>query len=374
MKKLSLFCLTLVMAFAVVLTSCPGARDGAPLIGIAMPETHVERWIGDGNQLRDEAIARGFRAEVMWADANQAVQNTHIQSFIVQGAELLIIGSINEGVGSAVAEAAQAGIPVIAYDRIISGSGDYDYFITFNNYEVGRMQGQSIVDALNLYAVTPANPRRITLFAGSPTDGNAFFFFDGAMSVLLPHIDRGALQVVGPFPRSAADMGNFMEIATPGWMPIHARTRMDNLLTGAAANVILDAVLAPNDTLARTIIESLRADARYQYALPIVTGQDAEFDSMISIRDGNQHMTVFKDTNQLAAAAVLLAYQILNGLPRNIPGTVLAEDIGLGEIGDTGVRRVNTFLLEPILVTRDNINVPVDAGFFTVAEAAILMQ
>ncbi|MCL2205865.1 MAG: sugar-binding protein [Treponema sp.] len=374
MKKLSLFCLTLVMAFAVVLTSCPGARDGAPLIGIAMPETHVERWIGDGNQLRDEAIARGFRAEVMWADANQAVQNTHIQSFIVQGAELLIIGSINEGVGSAVAEAAQAGIPVIAYDRIISGSGDYDYFITFNNYEVGRMQGQSIVDALNLYAVTPANPRRITLFAGSPTDGNAFFFFDGAMSVLLPHIDRGALQVVGPFPRSAADMGNFMEIATPGWMPIHARTRMDNLLTGAAANVILDAVLAPNDTLARTIIESLRADARYQYALPIVTGQDAEFDSMISIRDGNQHMTVFKDTNQLAAAAVLLAYQILNGLPRNIPGTVLAEDIGLGEIGDTGVRRVNTFLLEPILVTRDNINVPVDAGFFTAAEAAILMQ
>ena len=374
MKKLSLFCLTLVMAFAVVLTSCPGARDGAPLIGIAMPETHVERWIGDGNQLRDEAIARGFRAEVMWADANQAVQNTHIQSFIVQGAELLIIGSINEGVGSAVAEAAQAGIPVIAYDRIISGSGDYDYFITFNNYEVGRMQGQSIVDALNLYAVTPANPRRITLFAGSPTDGNAFFFFDGAMSVLLPHIDRGALQVVGPFPRSAADMGNFMEIATPGWMPIHARTRMDNLLTGAAANVILDAVLAPNDTLARTIIESLRADARYQYALPIVTGQDAEFDSMISIRDGNQHMTVFKDTNQLAAAAVLLAYQILNNLPRNIPGTVLAEDIGLGEIGDTGVRRVNTFLLEPILVTRDNINVPVDAGFFTAAEAAILMQ
>ena len=369
MKKMTALILGL---FVVGSVFAGGRRDDAPLIGIAMPETHVERWIGDGNRLRDEAIRRGFRAEVMWADANQAVQNTHIQSFIVQGARLLIVGSINEGVGSAVAEAAREGIPVIAYDRIISGSGDYDYFITFNNFEVGRMQGQSIVSALDLYNVTSANPKNITLFAGSPTDGNAFFFFDGAMNVLLPHIDRGALNVVGPFPRSAADMANFMAIATTDWMPIHARTRMDDLLTGVAANVTLDAVLAPNDTLARAIIESLRADVRYQARLPVVTGQDAEFDSMVAIWNGDQYSTVFKDTNQLAAAAVLLAYQILNNRPRNIPGAVLAEDIGLGEIGDTGVRRVHTFLLEPILVTRQNFSVPIDAGFYDATQTAQL--
>jgi len=373
MNKLKVLLLGLIVA-SLVFVACPGDRDAAPMIGIAMPETHVERWIGDGNRLRDEAVGRGFRAEVMWANADQAIQNQHIQSFITQGAELLIVGSINEGVGSVVAEAAREGIPVIAYDRIISNSADYNYFITFNNFEVGRMQGQSIVDALNLNAVTADDPRRIALFAGSPTDGNAFFFFDGAMDVLLPHVDRGALQVVGPAPRSSADMANFMAIATEGWMAHHARTRMDNLLTGVAADYTLDAVLAPNDTLARAIIESLRADVRYLDGLPVVTGQDAEFDSMISIRDGGQHMTVFKDTNQLAAAAVLLAYQILNDLPRNIPGAVLAADIGLGEIGDTGLRRVNTFLLEPILVTRDNLYVPVDAGFFPAAQAAQLRQ
>jgi len=347
------------------------SRDQAPLIGIAMPETHVERWIGDGHRLRDEAVRRGFRAEVMWADANQAVQNTHIQSFIAQGAEVLIIGSINEGVVPVVQEAWREGIPVIAYDRIISGSGHYDYFITFNNFEVGRMQGQSIVDALNLSAVTAANPRTITLFAGSATDGNAFFFFDGAMSVLLPHIDRGALQVVGPFPRSSADMANFMAIATPYWQAPHARTRMDNLLTGAAANVRLDAVLSPNDTLARAIIESLRADARYQGPgqMPVITGQDAEFDSMMAIWSGDQHMTVFKNTHALAEAAVLLAYQIHHNLPRSIPGAVLAADIGLGQIGDTGVRRVQTFLLEPVLVTRaQNWSSPMDANFHTPAQ------
>jgi len=378
MKKQMAILGGLLLAGSVLFVACPRARLD---IGIAMPETHVERWVGDGNQLRAEAERLGFSAAVMWADANQAIQNQHIQSFIVQGARLLIVGSINEGVGAAVAEAAQAGIPVIAYDRIIANSGDYDYYITFNNYEVGRMQGQSIVDALRLHAVADnaEEPLAITLFAGSPTDGNAFFFFNGAMSVLLPHIDRGALRVVGPFPRNSHVGGAvdpaFMSIATEGWNPLHARTRMDILLTSfAAEDITLDAVLAPNDTLARAIIESLRADARYAEALPVITGQDAEFASMVSIRDGGQHSTVFKDTNLLAVAAMRLAYQILNDLPRSIPGAVLAEDIGLGEIGDTGVRRVNTFLLEPILVTRENLHVPVDANFFTAEEAAQLMR
>ena len=370
MKKVLLLTMVSIMAIGSVFAAGRRQAD-APLIGIAMPETHVERWIGDGNRLREEAIRRGFRAEVMWADANQAIQNQHIDSFLTQGASLLIVGSINEGVAAAVANAAREGVPVIAYDRIISNSRDYDYFITFNNFEVGRMQGQSIVDALNLNAVTSANPRTITLFAGSPTDGNAFFFFDGAMSVLLPHIDRGALRVIGPAPRNSRDMANFMAIATEGWMPIHARTRMDNLLTGAAAGVTLDAILVPNDTLARAIIESLRADARYQDRLPVITGQDAEFDSMIAIRNGEQHMTVFKDTNALAEAAVLLAYQILNNQPRNIPGAVIASG-DLAAIGDTGLRRVTTFLLEPVLVTRDNLHVPVDAGFFPASQAAQL--
>jgi putative multiple sugar transport system substrate-binding protein len=195
------------------------------------------------------------------------------------------------------------------------------------------------------------------------------------MDVLLPYVDSGVLQVVGPFPRSADDMNNFMAIATDNWQPINARTRMDNLLTSfAAQNITLDAVLSPNDTLARAIIESLKADVRYRDRLPVVSGQDAEFDSMLSIWNGEQYSTIFKDTNKLAEAAVLLADQIVNDQPRNIPGAVLAEDIGLGQIGDTGVKRVNAFLLEPFLITKDNFNVPIDAGFFDEAQTAQLRQ
>jgi len=375
MKKFTMISLGLLVAGSVLVLAGCQQRDATALVGIAMPETHVERWVGDGNRLRDEAIARGFRAEVQWANADQAAQNQHIQSFIVQGAKILIIGSVNEGVGSAVSEAARENIPVIAYDRIIPGSGDYDYYITFNNFKVGQMQGQSIADALDLDNATSADPKNIALFAGAATDGNAFFFFDGAMDVLLPYIDRGVLRVVGPFPRNSSDMNGFMAIATENWQPINARTRMDNLLTTLnAQNITLDAVLSPNDTLARAIIESLKADARYRDRLPVVNGQDAEFDSMLSIWNGEQYSTVFKDTNKLAEAAALLAYQIVNDLPRNIPGTVLAEDIGLGQIGDTGVKRVNAFLLEPILITKANFNVPVDAGFFDANQTAQLKQ
>jgi len=375
MKKFTMISLGLLVAGSVLVLAGCQQRDATALVGIAMPETHVERWVGDGNRLRDEAIVRGFRAEVQWANADQAAQNQHIQSFIVQGAKILIIGSVNEGVGSAVSEAARENIPVIAYDRIIAGSGDYDYYITFNNFKVGQMQGQSIADALDLDNATSADPKNIALFAGAATDGNAFFFFDGAMDVLLPYIDRGVLRVVGPFPRNSSDMNGFMAIATENWQPINARTRMDNLLTTLnAQNITLDAVLSPNDTLARAIIESLKADARYRDRLPVVNGQDAEFDSMLSIWNGEQYSTVFKDTNKLAEAAALLAYQIVNDLPRNIPGTVLAEDIGLGQIGDTGVKRVNAFLLEPILITKDNFNVSVDAVFFDASQTAQLKQ
>jgi putative multiple sugar transport system substrate-binding protein len=336
-----------------------------------MPETTVQRWVKDGNSLKVEAERRGYRAEVQWADGNQAIQNQQIQSYLTQGAKALVIGCLNDGVASVVAEAARDRVAVIAYDRIISNSADYDYYITFNNFKVGVLQGESIATALNLNAATSAAPKQITLFAGSPTDGNAFFFFDGAMSVLNPYIDRGVLRVVGPYPRTSADTNNFQRIATEGWLAPIAKTRMENLLNNDARNVTLDAVLAPNDTLARAIIEACKADAKYRANLPVISGQDAEFDSMLAIRNGEQTSTVFKDTAKLAEAAILLADQILKGQPINIPGAVLASG-DLREIGNTGRKYVNAYLLDPIAITRSNLNIPVDAGFFTASEAAQL--
>jgi len=372
MKKFLLVLLALLIAGSLIACrkSSGGASVSKTVIGIAMPETHVERWVKDGNQLKDEAEKRGYSGLVQWANADQPTQNQQIEGFLTQGAKALIIGNINDGVGSAVASARRENALVIAYDRIIQGTHNYSYFITFNNYKVGTLQGQSIVDGLNLNAATAAAPKYITLFAGSPTDANANFFFQGAMDVLLPFIDRGVLRVVGPFPKHYTEAA-FQQIATENWQAPIAKARMEALLIGDARNVTLDAVLAPNDTLARAIIEACKADAKYQAKLPVTSGQDAEFDSAMSIKNGEQYSTVFKDTAKLAEAAIMLADQLLKGQPVNVPGTVLAAG-DTTQIAFTGTGYVTTLLLDPILVTRNNLNVPVDAGFYTAAQAGQL--
>jgi putative multiple sugar transport system substrate-binding protein len=347
------------------------ASSGSALIGIAMPETTVLRWVKDGNSLKSEAEKRGYRAELQNGNGDQVLQNQQIGNLLTQGAKLLVVGQLNDGVASAISDAARDKVAVIAYDRIIQNSADYDYYITFNNFKVGQLQGQGLVKGMNLDAATAANPKYITYFAGSPTDGNAFFFFDGATSVLNPYIEKGVLKVVGPAPKDSKDTANFQRIATEGWLPNIAKNRMENLLSGDARNVTLDAVLAPNDTLARAIIEACLADAKYARKLPVVSGQDAEAASLAMIKSGQQYMTVFKDTGKLAEAAIILADQILKGVANpTVPGAVLASSIGLEDIGNTGKKVVKAYLLDPINITQDNWKEPITAGFITPDEVA----
>jgi len=360
MRKIAAILVVVTLALSMVV-GCSG--KGGKLIGVAMPETHVLRWTKDGSSLVAEAEKLGYRAEAQYGDANQGTQNQQIQSFLTQGAKALIVGCINDGVAPVISEAARDKVAVIAYDRIIPNSADYDYYITFNNFKVGVLQAQSIVQGLGLDSASSSAPKYITLFAGSPTDGNAFFFFDGAMSVLNSYIDKGVLRVVGPYPKTSADRDNFQRIATENWQAPVAKTRMENLLSNDARSVTLNAVLAPNDTLARAIIEALKADAKYRGNLPVVTGQDAEYASAESIKNGEQYSTVFKNTAKLAEAAIILADQILKGQDINIPGAELATG-DLAEIGNTGKKYVNAYLLDPILVTKDNLTVMLEAGFY----------
>ncbi len=330
-------------------------------IGLAMPETHVERWQQDGASLKEEAIAMGYGAEVAFGDADQSKQNQQIEDFITKGAKLLVVGSVNEGVGSVVADAARDGVEVIAYDRLITNSGDYDYYITFDNFKVGQFQGEGIVKGLDLDNVS--DKKYITLFAGSPTDNNANFFFDGAMSVLKPYVDAGKLVVVGPAPMSSADKANFTKIATENWRADVAKARMENLLNNDAKDVVLDAVLAPNDTLARAIIEACLTDAKYDSTdkLPVVTGQDGEVASVKFIRDGKQYMSVFKDTRSLAKAAIELADAILKGEEPSIAGARLDTTSY-----DTGKKVVKSYLLEPVMVTADNYKeIFIGSGYYS---------
>jgi putative multiple sugar transport system substrate-binding protein len=365
MKKMMYVALGLMLVGSLVFAG--GKKETgsqAPLIGLAMPETHVERWQQDGANLKAGAEAAGYRAEVAFGNADQNTQNQQIDSFLTNGAKLLIIGSVNEGVVSAVANAATDNAIVIAYDRLITGSGDYDYYITFDNFKVGQFQGMGIEAGLDLKNATADNPKYITLFAGSPTDNNAIFFFDGAMDILNPYIDSGVLKVVGPYPKTSEDRANFQRIATENWMPNIAKARMENLLSNDAAGVTLDAVLAPNDTLARAIIEACDADAKYNGKLPVVSGQDAELASVQAIKDGRQYMTVFKDTRALANGAIALADALLKGSTPTIPGARLDTTTY-----DTGVKVVKSYLLEPVIVTKDNYQqILIDSGYYKAAD------
>jgi len=376
MKRLVAVLLALIVVSSFAFAGGSSQSSSGKIdIGLAMPETHVQRWVADGNNLKAEAEKRGYKAEVQWGNADQVQQNQQIQSFLTQGARALVIGNVNDGVGSVVAEAKRDNVVVVAYDRIIQGTSDYGYFLTFNNLKVGTLQGTSIKDALDLDRATAAAPKYITLFAGSPTDANANFFFQGAMDVLNPYIEKGVLQVIGPYPKSYTDTANFQRIATENWMPAIAKTRMENLLNNDARNVTLDAVLAPNDTLARAILEACKADAKYRTKLPVISGQDAEFDSLMSIKNGEQTSTIFKDIGKLSEAAIILVDQVLKGQPISVPGAVLAAG-ATTEIANTGKGYVTTYLLDPILVTKANLGSYVDAiaaaTIITAAQAAQL--
>jgi len=341
----------------------PQSKDiKGTFIGIAMPETQVRRWVNDGNVLKTEAEKRGFRAEIQNANGDQDIQNQQIINFLNRGAKALIVGCINDGIVPVITRASRDKVPVISYDRFIHDA-DYDYYITGNFNRVGVFQAQSIVNALNLDFATTADPKYITLFAGNPNDENGRRIYNGAMSVLNPYIERGVLKVIGPYPRNSSDTANFLRIATENWQPSFAKMRMESLLQADARNITLDAVLTPNDGIARAIIEACKTDNKYRYLLPVTCGLDGEFSSAMAIKNGEQHSTIFFDTSKLAQAAIVLAEQVLMGNDPHVPSAVLAT----GELARSyhnGKKLVNTYLLDPVLIARSNLNILIQSGRF----------
>jgi len=309
MKKLSLLALLLVSV--LILGACGrNQEDEAQLIGIAMPTSSSLRWIDDGNSLVEQLEALGFRTILQYGEDVVADQVAQIQNMIVQGADVLVIASIDGGALTGVlAEARAAGIPVIAYDRLIMGSPYVDFYTTFDNFEVGVVQATYIVEYLGLHQGAQG-PYNIELFGGSPDDNNAFFFYDGAMSVLQPHIDAGRLVV------RSGQIGMDV-VGTLGWQAERAQSRMEDLLTAFYADARVDAVLSPYDGLSLGIISALRGmgygtDAQ---PWPVISGQDAVRPGVQSIINGELTMTVFKDTRNLAAATVRMVQAILDGTP-----------------------------------------------------------
>ncbi len=332
-------------------TQAPAAAAGGQLVGISMPTKSSARWISDGNSMVKAFKDMGYQTELQFAEDDIPNQVAQIENMITKGAKVLVIASID---GSTLSDTLQKahdkGVLTVAYDRLITKTPNVDYYATFDNFKVGVLQGTQIVEALGLK--DGKGPFNIELFGGSPDDTNAFYFYDGAMSVLQPYIDSGKLVVV-------SGQTGMDKVSTLRWDGATAQARMDNLLSAFYTAKKVDAVLSPYDGISRGIISSLKGVGygTGDLAMPVVTGQDAEIPSIKSIIAGEQRYTVFKDTRELAAQAAKMVDAALKGqeVPVNDTKTY-----------NNNVKIVPSFLLSPVSVDASNYKqILVDSGYYT---------
>jgi putative multiple sugar transport system substrate-binding protein len=355
----------------LTLTACGGGRAGAPgggqeepggnegaLIGVAMPTKTSERWIDDGDNVKAKLEALGYQVDVQYANDKVPDQQQQLESMLNKSAKALIIAAID---GTALTQQLQAaatdGVKVIAYDRLINNSPNVDYYVTFDNNKVGVQQGTSLLTGLGILDAAgketgQKGPFNIELFAGSPDDNNATFFFDGAMGVLQPYIDKGVLKV-------PSGQTEFTQAAIQQWQLKAAQDRMETILNGfyAKGGTKLDGVLSPYDGLSRGILNATKSAGIDN---PIVTGQDAEKPSDKLILDGVQYSTIFKDTRKLGDTAADMVDAVLNGREPEVNDT---------ETYNNKVKVVPAYLHESVIVTKDNlIKEVVDSGYYTKEE------
>ena len=371
MKKRAILSLVAAGAMVASLAACSSGsggdsgsgEGGGALIGVAMPTKSSERWIADGDAVKKALEDQGYKVDLQYAEDDIPTQVSQIENMITKGAEALIIASIDgTTLTNILSDAADAEIPVIAYDRLLMDTENVDYYATFDNELVGNQQAWSVLNGLGLTELdgtaiegAPAGPFNIELFAGSLDDNNAFFFFNGAMDVLQPFIDKGTL-VVG------SGQTTIEQAATLRWDGETAQSRMEDLLTkNYSDGTKVDAVLSPYDGISRGIISALQ-DAGYKVGdeWPTISGQDAEIDSVKAINSGEQYATIFKDTRELAKKASAMAIAALEG-----------DEVETNDTStyNNNVKDVPSFLLEPVTVVKDNIQKDlVDTGYWTEAE------
>ncbi|OLT43999.1 sugar ABC transporter substrate-binding protein [Saccharomonospora sp. CUA-673] len=354
----------MAVALVVTLAGCgQEARGGSryqpeggkgATVGLAMPTKSSERWIADGENMAESFEEAGYQTDLQYADDKVENQIAQVENMITQGHALLVVAAVDGAALTNVLEQAeQQGTQVIAYDRLIMGTEHVDAYASFDNERVGRLQGQYIVDALELEQ-NPNETFNIELFAGSPDDNNTQFFWNGAMSALRPYMESGQLEV-------GSGQTRMNQATTLRWDGGTAQRRMDDLLSRHYGNAEVDAVLSPYDGISLGIISALRSSgyggANQPY--PIVTGQDAELASVKSINAGQQRQTVFKDTRKLADRAVQIADALLTGGEPEFNNTT---DY------DNGPKVVPAYLLDPVSIDESNTQLLVDEGYYTAGQ------
>ncbi len=315
-----------------------GSKDKeAQKVAVLLPDTKSSvRWETQDRPLLEAAFkAAGVPVEIQNAENDKAAQQSQAEQAITNGAKIILLVNLDSGSGAAIqANAKSQGVKVIDYDRLTL-KGQADYYVSFDNVEVGKLQGQGLVDCLEEKGVEkPA----VALLNGSPTDNNATLFKEGAVSVLNPKFEAGEFTKV-------ADQ------AVPEWDNQKALTIFEQMLQKSGNKI--DGVLAANDGLGNAAISALKQRKLEQ--IP-VTGQDATAEGIQNILNGDQCMTVYKAIKQEADAAAKLAIALSKG-EKPEAGLVNGET-------DDGSRKVPSVLLKPTSVTKENIKDTVIADGF----------
>lgn len=324
----------------------------AETVGISMPTKSSARWIADGENMVQQFQEAGYDTDLQYAEDDIPNQLAQVENMITKGVDVLVIAAIDgTTLSNALANAKAADIKVIAYDRLIRDTPDIDYYATFDNFKVGVEQANSLVSGLEA-RFPDDKPWNVELFGGSPDDNNAYFFYDGAMSVLQPLIDAGDIVI----PSGQTGM---QTVGTLRWDGAVAQARMDNLLSANYTDKDVHGVLSPYDGLSIGILSSLKGVGYGSggQPMPIVTGQDAEVQSVKSILADEQYSTVFKDTRELARVTVGMVDAMLKGGEPEINDT---------QTYDNGVKVVPSYLLEPVGVDKSNWEgILIESGYYT---------
>ena len=334
--------------------AAPAAADEATAgkkVGVAMPTKDLQRWNQDGSNMEEQLKAAGYEVDLQYASNDVQTQVSQIENMINGGCNVLVIASIDgESLGTVLETAKAAGIPVIAYDRLIMKTDAVSYYATFDNYMVGTKQGQYIIDTLDLN--NAAGPFTMEVTGGDPGDNNAKFFYNGAMDLLKPFIDEGKIVV-------KSGQVDFEQVATASWATENAQSRMENILsTNYADGTDLDICLCSNDSTALGVENALAANYKGKY--PIITGQDCDVANVKNMIDGKQSMSIFKDTRTLAAQVVKMVGQILKGETVDVNDTTTYDN-------GTGV--IPSFLCEPVFADINNYKeILLDSGYYTEAD------
>lgn len=345
-----------VLLAALMVTSAFAApkKGGKVKVGVSMPTKDLQRWNQDGANMKKTLEKQGYVVDLQYANNDIATQVSQVENMISTGSKVLVIASIDgSALKSVLAQAKAKKIPVIAYDRLIMNSDAVTYYATFDNYKVGTIQGNFLVDQLKLKTRTAADPAYIELFTGSPDDNNINFFFGGAMDILTPYIKKGVLVVKSGQTSKA-------QCATLNWSTEEAQKRMENLITSnkyGPKGSKLDAVYCSNDSTANGVTNALLAAGYTAENFPIITGQDCDIIAVKNMLKGTQSMSIFKDTRTLASKVVEMVDAIMKGSNPPVNDT---------KTYDNGTGVIPSFLCEPVYGSVDNYKeLLIDSGYYT---------